>query len=308
MSTTSNSAPAIQPPFLVMASAASGLSWALESLALLGYDTTYTHDWSTLDPTQFTFEGKQQPKALVLGYQGPVEAHHHLPIWISAHRQQVPTLKVLRLTSHSEALLQRYTMDLDVLGDGVTGDLQGFVSQEQLFFQALKSQCDYHLDVSTFTPTDLHVKLATLVGTPIEAPPFTLTILSFGFKYGVPPESELVFDARLLPNPFYDPALRPYTGLDSCVKEFVFNHPQSQTFLEHVQSLVLFSLPHYQAQGKPKLTVAIGCTGGQHRSVAMVMALAAYVQSQRPEVVLKVYHREMNHWPPHVPSATVSAP
>ena len=96
-----------------------------------------------------------------------------------------------------------------------------------------------------------------------------ITLTSFGFRHGVPHNADLVFDVRFLPNPHYDLELRPQSGLDSPVQEFVESQPATRQFLEHVESLLTFLLPQYAAEGKTYLTVAFGCTGGRHRSVAM---------------------------------------
>ncbi len=107
----------------------------------------------------------------------------------------------------------------------------------------------------------------------------SVTVTSFGFKYGVPLEADLVFDVRFLPNPFYVEALRPLTGLDQGVADYVFASPTAQELLEHLRGLMDFLLPHFVEEGKSALVVAVGCTGGRHRSVAVTHAMAEYIQS-----------------------------
>ena len=97
--------------------------------------------------------------------------------------------------------------------------------------------------------------------------------MSFGFKHGIPLDADLVFDARFLPNPFYVEDLRSLSGLDRPVAEFVFRYPQTRMFLEKLEDLIAFLLPYYMEEGKLTLTIAIGCTGGRHRSVAIASAL-----------------------------------
>ena len=130
---------------------------------------------------------------------------------------------------------------------------------------------------------------------------------SFGFKHGVPTDAELVFDMRFLPNPFYEEALRPLTGLDKPVADYVFMRPEAIQFLETWQTMLTNILPSYQQQGKTRLKMAIGCTGGQHRSVAMTMAIASYLQETFPDFNVRVDHREQSHWPQRQP-APASAP
>ncbi|MEB3299552.1 MAG: RNase adapter RapZ [Candidatus Sericytochromatia bacterium] len=112
-----------------------------------------------------------------------------------------------------------------------------------------------------------------------------ITVVSFGFKHGVPLDADLVLDVRFLPNPHYDPILRPFTGLDAPVRDFVLNHPVTREFLARFLEITEFLIPHYRAEGKSRLTLAIGCTGGRHRSVAMVQRLASILRETHPQVV-----------------------
>ena len=107
----------------------------------------------------------------------------------------------------------------------------------------------------------------------------TVSIASFGFKYGLPMDADLVFDVRCMPNPFYVEELRPLTGLDAPVAEYVFRSPQTQGYLQRVWDFLRFSLPLYAEEGKSVLVIAVGCTGGRHRSVAITHALADYLTS-----------------------------
>ena len=107
----------------------------------------------------------------------------------------------------------------------------------------------------------------------------SVTVTSFGFKYGLPLEADLVFDVRFLPNPFYVEGLRPLTGLDQGVADYVFQSPTAQELLEKLRGLMDFLLPHFVEEGKTALVIAVGCTGGRHRSVAVTHALTEYIQS-----------------------------
>lgn len=115
-----------------------------------------------------------------------------------------------------------------------------------------------------------------------------VTVLSFGFKYGLPMEADMVFDARFLPNPYYVEALREHTGLDGPVRDYIFQFPETEEFLGHLEGLLAFLLPRFVEEGKSALVVAVGCTGGKHRSVAMAHALAEFIRSQG-------YHAGENH-------------
>ena len=104
-----------------------------------------------------------------------------------------------------------------------------------------------------------------------------LTIMSFGFKFGVPADSDLVLDVRCLPNPFYVPDLKRKTGMDSEVYDYVFSFPQTKTFIEKLEGMLSFLLPLYAEEGKSTLVIAVGCTGGHHRSVSVARCVAAYL-------------------------------
>ena len=109
---------------------------------------------------------------------------------------------------------------------------------------------------------------------------FSITVTAFGYKYGLPMDADLVFDVRFLPNPYYVQELRPRTGLDDGVRDYVFSGGAAGEFLEKLQDLVGFLLPKYVEEGKTALVVAVGCTGGHHRSVAIAHALAAYIRGR----------------------------
>jgi len=115
-----------------------------------------------------------------------------------------------------------------------------------------------------------------------------VTVVSFGFKYGVPLEADMVFDARFLPNPYYVENLRDHTGLDGPVRDYIFQFPETEEFLGHLENLLAFLLPRFVEEGKSALVVAVGCTGGKHRSVAMAHALAEFIRGQG-------YHAGENH-------------
>ena len=109
---------------------------------------------------------------------------------------------------------------------------------------------------------------------------FRSSVTSFGFKYGIPIEADLVFDVRFLPNPFYIPELRYQTGVDKPVYDFVFANQQSKDFMNYLEQLMAFLLPQYVEEGKAALVIAVGCTGGQHRSVAVARALADFIRQK----------------------------
>ena len=120
----------------------------------------------------------------------------------------------------------------------------------------------------------------------------TVSVTSFGYKYGLPLEADLVFDVRFMPNPFYIEELRPQTGLDQAVSDYVFSFQQTKDYLKRLEDLLAFSLPLYAEEGKTSLVIAVGCTGGHHRSVAVTHALTEFIRQQGYQVTEN--HRDMS--------------
>lgn len=141
----------------------------------------------------------------------------------------------------------------------------------------IRERADFIVNSSNLTLGMLQNKLFSLFAPNGEKREIDVTVMSFGYKHGLPMEADLVFDVRFLPNPFYVEDLRPLCGLDRPVAEFVFSYQQTRTFMEKIEDMLDFLLPMYIEEGKLSLTVAIGCTGGHHRSVAIASALTDYL-------------------------------
>ncbi len=147
------------------------------------------------------------------------------------------------------------------------------VRREEELLAPIKQAADYVVNSSTMTLGVLQNRLYSIFAGEGKKRGIDVTVMSFGFKHGIPLDADLVFDARFLPNPFYVEELRPLSGLDRPVAEYVFSYPQTRTFLEKLEEMISFLLPYYIEEGKLTLTIAVGCTGGRHRSVALASAL-----------------------------------
>ena len=121
-----------------------------------------------------------------------------------------------------------------------------------------------------------------------------ITILSFGFKYGIPSDSDMVMDVRFLPNPYYDVELRPKTGNDKEIQDFVMQYKEASEFIDKLEDMVHFLIPQYISEGKNQLVISIGCTGGKHRSVTLANELYKRLNSEDREYGLKVEHRDLS--------------
>lgn len=161
---------------------------------------------------------------------------------------------------------------------------------ERKQLQDLRAVADKVIDTTDMGSKTLKDDIVMLFSEREQPGRMLVNVLSFGYKYGVPSDADLVFDIRFLRNPHYVAELQPLTGADIAVEEYVLDDPSARTYLDKVQDLLAFSLPRYNEEGKSYLTVALGCTGGRHRSVVFARLLATFLREQGYEVVLE--HRD----------------
>jgi len=200
--------------------------------------------------------------------------------------------EVLFLESDDATLIKRYkeTRRNHPLSAG--DRIETGISREREKLAPIKSQANYILDTSQLLTRELKAELETIFVNNQKFKNLYVTILSFGFKYGIPSDADLVFDVRFLPNPYYYDELRRLTGLDKEIQDFVLKFEESKIFLDKLEDMLNFLIPNYIIEGKNQLVVAIGCTGGKHRSVTLSSAL--YERMQRySEYGFKLSHRDI---------------
>lgn len=171
-----------------------------------------------------------------------------------------------------------------------SGRLSDGIAAERALLAEAREEADVLIDTSHLNVNQLRARVEELFASP-EALKLRVTVLSFGFKYGLPPDADFVLDARFLPNPFWVPELREQTGRDEPVSSYVLGQRGASTFVETYARLVVTTAPGFEREGKRYLTVAVGCTGGKHRSVAIAEELARRLQEQR--VVAHAQHRDL---------------
>lgn len=154
------------------------------------------------------------------------------------------------------------------------GSIEDAVKRETAVLAPLRERADYIINTSGLTTAMLQARIADILPGGAAARRLAVTVTAFGYKYGLPMDADLVFDVRFLPNPFYVEELRPLSGLDKPVSDFVMNCTDARRFLEMLTEMLKFLMPLYLEEGKYNLNIAIGCTGGRHRSVAVACALA----------------------------------
>jgi UPF0042 nucleotide-binding protein len=170
------------------------------------------------------------------------------------------------------------------------------LAEERASMQGIRASADHIIDSTTLNVHELRARVLELVSGRPQAQPLVVTFLSFGFHYGVPTEADLVFDVRFLKNPHWETRLRPQTGRDRAVKQFMRAQPKTAQTITRLTSLLQFLIPQYVAEGKAYLTVAIGCTGGRHRSVYVSETLRTTCGKRRG-ITVQVKHRELERQP-----------
>ena len=189
--------------------------------------------------------------------------------------------RILYMDASDDVIIKRYkeTRRSHPLAEECDS-LEGAIALERKALAPLRERAEFVVDTSDLSTAKLRGELLRLFGRGSQEGAMTVSVTSFGFKHGLPREADLVFDVRFLPNPYYVQELRPRTGLDDGVRDYVFSGGAAGEFLEKLQDLVGFLLPKYVEEGKTALVVAVGCTGGHHRSVAIAHALAAYIRGR----------------------------
>ena len=189
--------------------------------------------------------------------------------------------KILFVEASVEAIIKRYKETRRNHPLSKTGrSLEEAVQLERSALEPVRQRAEYIVDTSALPTAKLRGEMLRLFGSGDTASAMSVSVISFGFKYGIPIEADLVFDVRFLPNPYYIAELRHQTGLDQGVWDFIFGYQQTRDFMKHLEGLIGFLLPLYVGEGKTALVIGVGCTGGHHRSVAITRALAEFIRQK----------------------------
>lgn len=228
--------------------------------------------------------------ALVMDVRSPAFAAR-APALVRRLRDGAEPARVVYLEAREDVLIRRYseTRRRHPLDDG--DGLRKAIADEREILAPLRELADDTIDTSEMSPHDLRDRVLAQILKVSPGDDLRLAIISFGFKHGLPLEADTVFDVRFLPNPYFEASLRDLTGLDARVREYVFQSGEAEELLRRARGFLDFLIPRYQREGKRYLTVAIGCTGGQHRSVAIASALAERLQEAGTAV--DVRHRDI---------------
>lgn len=236
-------------------------------------------------------EGQIERVAIVTDIRGG-ELFFKLADNLKELKEKGLAVKILFLDADDEVIIKRYkeTRRKHPLDDSVHGSLQRAISTERDILRSVREVADYYIDTSFLSTSQLKEQINSIFLENVND--FMIVkVMSFGFKYGAPNEADLVFDVRCLPNPFYVPELKPFTGQDTCVSNYVMQFEQSVELLQKLQDLLDFLLPLYVREGKSQLVVAFGCTGGKHRSVTFAEKIFDYLTANNVRV--RLAHRDM---------------
>ncbi|MFQ5556233.1 MAG: RNase adapter RapZ, partial [Acidimicrobiales bacterium] len=211
--------------------------------------------------------GTIERMALVVG---PGRYHEEVVEHIRQLRDRLDDLKILFLDASTETLVRRYESTRRrhpfATGGGTVGDA---IEAERLVLGSVRAEADLFIDTSDLNVHQLRDRINEAFGDHEDVPGMRTTVMSFGYKYGLPLDVDLVLDCRFIPNPYWERELRPLSGLDEPVSRFVLDQAVTGEFLARLEDLMAVLLPSYVAEGKSYLTLAFGCTGGRHRSVAI---------------------------------------
>lgn len=237
-------------------------------------------------------DGKIEKVALVIDIRGGV-FFDDLFESLNELKKNNFTYEILFLEASDEVLIKRFketrrSHPLSPGGRVITG-----IEEERKKLREIKDRADNIIDTSKYAIKDLRAKINLLYGTgETSNKQIKVTILSFGFKYGIPTDSDLVFDVRFIPNPFYIPELKPYSGNDKPVRDYVLKQDETTGFLSRLKDMLDFLVPNYVKEGKRQLIISIGCTGGRHRSVAIANAVYEMMKETKYDVNLE--HRDID--------------
>ncbi|EFR99129.1 RNase adapter RapZ [Listeria seeligeri] len=268
-----------------------GKTVAMQSLEDLGYfcvdnlpPSLLPKFWELMKETD-----KMDKIALVMDLRGREFFDSIQPALDELDNTNFITTKILFLEADDKVLVSRYKETRRHHPLEPNGSVLDGINAERELLSDLKGRSQLVINTSNMAPRELRERINNEFQTDDKAV-FNVQLMSFGFKYGIPIDADLVFDVRFLPNPHYIDKMRPLTGLDEDVYEYVMKWPETQTFLDKLVDLLMFTLPFYKREGKTQLVIAIGCTGGQHRSVALTEFVGKAIQ-QKYETTIS--HRDM---------------
>lgn len=278
-----------------------GLSGAGKTNALHAMEDSGYYCVDNLPPTLLgtfydlceTATDSRMKKVAVVADARSGEMFADIPDVLSKLRLDGKRFKILFLDAKPDVLLVRFKgtrRKHPLISEITSGSIEEAVELEDELMKGVKAMADYVVDTTVMTPNELKERVTTLF-TSGASDSLLVTCISFGFKYGIPPEADLVFDVRCLPNPFYVKELKSMTGLDEAVRDYILSFDVTGEFMEKLYTYIDFTLPLYRQEGKSELVIGVGCTGGKHRSVTVARLLNAHFLENGQKS--SIHHRDI---------------
>ncbi len=204
------------------------------------------------------------------------------------------TYEILFLDADDTDLIKRFKKTRREHPLARKGDLQQGISSERNLLKYLRDHADYMIDTTNETEKDLRIEIGDIFSGDTEDAGVLISVTSFGYKYGIPRDADYVFDVRFMPNPYYIHELREHTGDEQMIRDYVMNSDESHEFISKLFDMIDFLIPHFKdKEGRRRLVIAIGCTGGRHRSVTVANLLSEHLASENYIVIKN--HRDISH-------------
>ena len=203
-------------------------------------------------------------------------------------------VEILFLDASDDVLLKRYKETRRNHPLSKNERIQAGIVEERHRVAFLRERADHIIDTTNLLTRELKEEITQIYVEKKNYQSMNVMVLSFGFKYGIPEDADLVFDVRFLPNPYYDIELRPFTGNDAEIRDFVMKYDESREFLDKLDDMLAFLIPNYIKEGKNSLVIAIGCTGGKHRSVTLANEIYSRLLEHDETFGLKIEHRDID--------------
>ena len=276
---------------------------ALEDIAFYAIDNLPVPLFDQLVELFSEAKGESEKLALVVdartaaaaGATNPVQSSelNRVPLALERTRVAGHEVDLVFLDAQDDVLVRRYSETRRRHPLSVDGSVREGILAERALLAPLQAQATLQLDTSGMSVHELrrHIQETFKQRGTQSGPQLQVTVMSFGFKHGLPPEADLVFDVRFISNPYFVEDLRPKTGEDREVQTYVLDQEEAQSFLRHLKTMLEFLLPQYEREGKAYLTIALGCTGGRHRSVVLTSQMSDWVLGR--DFVVRTVHRDI---------------
>ena len=223
------------------------------------------------------------------------ESLKSLPAVLDSLNEKNINVDVIFLEASEPALIRRYKETRRIHPLSPEGRVEVGVEKERKLLKEIRKRATYVIDTTNLLTRELKAQIDGIFAKDKAYNNLMVTVLSFGFKYGIPVDADLVFDVRFLPNPYYIEELKNKTGLDNEIRDYVMQFDEAGVFLDKLQDMLEFLIPNYIKEGKTSLVVAIGCTGGKHRSVTLAEGIKSRLDS-KDGIGLKLYHRDLKYY------------